>query len=77
MEENNNFGKELFSKTVKAGQRTYFIGVKESKKGNKYITLTESKLIEKDKFERSRIMLFQDKVAEFIGAVQEASLVAA
>ncbi|MFC1511236.1 DUF3276 family protein [Candidatus Margulisiibacteriota bacterium] len=74
---NGNGGKELFTRMVKAGQRTYFVSAKESAKGNKYIMLTESKRIEKDKFDRSRILLFKDKVEEFISALQEASLVAA
>jgi len=74
---NGNGGKEIFNRMVKAGQRTYFVNVKESAKGNKYITLTESKRVEKDKFERFRIMIFQDKIAEFIDAIQEASLLAA
>jgi len=73
---NGKGGKEFFSRMVKAGQRTYFINVKESVKGNKYITITESKLVEKDKFEKFRVMVFQDKIGEFVDAVQEASLIA-
>lgn len=74
---NRNGGKELFNRMVKAGQRTYFVNVKESKKGSKYLTITESKLVEKDKFEKFRIMVFQNKMGEFMEAVQAASLVAA
>jgi len=74
---NGNGGKELFTRMVKAGQRTYFVNVKEAKNGNKYVTITESKRIEKDKFERFRIMVFQDKVREFVEAVNEAQQVVA
>ncbi len=39
----NNDGNEIFSKRVKAGKRTYFFDVKETKAGEYYVTLTESK----------------------------------
>ena len=34
---------EVFSKAVKAGKRTYFFDVKETKQGERYITITERK----------------------------------
>ena len=74
---NGNGSKELFTRTVKAGQSTYFVSAKESAKGNKYLMITESKRVEKDKFDRTRIMVFPDKIKEFIEAVQEAQQVAA
>jgi hypothetical protein len=72
MERNGNGSSEIFNRTVKAGQRTYFIGIKQASNGNKYLTITESKRVEKDKFERFRIMVFQDKMAEFMDALKEA-----
>ncbi|MFH1542855.1 MAG: DUF3276 family protein [bacterium] len=74
---NGNGGKKIFSRMVKGGQRTYFINVNESAKGNKYMMLTESKLIEKDKFDYSRVMIFPNKLGEVIEALKEASLVTA
>lgn len=74
---NGNGSKELLNRMVKAGQRTYFINVKESAKGNRYIAITESKRIEKDKFDKSRMMVFSDKAAEFVDALQEAQLLVA
>ena len=71
-----NGGKELFNRMVKAGRRTYFISVKEAKNNNKYVTVTESKVVDKDKFERFRIMIFQNKMGEFVEALQEAQQVA-
>ncbi len=38
-----NDGNEIFSKRIKAGKRTYFFDVKETKSGEYYVTLTESK----------------------------------
>jgi hypothetical protein len=77
MKENGNGSKELFTRMVKAGQRTYFIAVKEASNKNKYITLTESKLVDKDKFERHNIMVFQDKLGDFATAFAEACQMAA
>ena len=37
---------EVFSQAVKAGKRTYFFDVKETKQGERYITITESKLLQ-------------------------------
>ena len=49
MENEQKQGKErvdseiLFSKTVKAGKRIYYIDVKKDRKGELYLSLTESK----------------------------------
>ncbi|MFA6549383.1 MAG: DUF3276 family protein [Candidatus Margulisiibacteriota bacterium] len=72
MEEKENSKKELFSRTVKAGRRTYFIAVKEASNKDKYITLTETKRVDKDKFDRFSIMVFQDTIDDFVDALQEA-----
>ncbi|MDR1740198.1 MAG: PUR family DNA/RNA-binding protein [Bacteroidales bacterium] len=34
---------EVYSKAVKAGKRTYFFDVKETKQGERYLTITESR----------------------------------
>ena len=72
MEEKQNSSKELFKKMVKAGKRTYFISVKEASNKNKYLTMTESKLVGDNKFERFNIMVFQDKLSDFALAFTEA-----
>lgn len=77
MAQKENGGQEVFNRMVKAGQRTYFVNVKEAANGKRYLTITESKLVEKDKFEKFRIMVFKEKVAEFVEALQEAKLAVA
>ena len=57
---------------MKAGRRTYFIAVKEASNKDKYITLTETKRVDKDKFDRFSIMVFQDTIDDFVDALQEA-----
>ena len=66
----------LFSKSLKAGDRTYFIDVKEAKNKSKYLTIAESKLSkEKEgekKFTRSSVMVFDNQIEKFRDAVDEA-----
>ncbi len=77
MEEKGHGSKEIFSRMVKAGKRTYFIAVKETAKNQKFVTLTESKLVGENKFDRFNIMVFQDKLGDFAGAFAEACKAAA
>ncbi|MEA3504243.1 MAG: DUF3276 family protein, partial [Bacteroidota bacterium] len=42
-ENNDKKREEIFSRTVRAGKRTYFFDVKATKKGEYYLTITESK----------------------------------
>ncbi|MDD4178526.1 MAG: DUF3276 family protein [Candidatus Margulisbacteria bacterium] len=72
MNDNGKGGKELFNRMVKAGKRTYFFSVKEASNKNKYLTLTESKLVGENKFDRFNIMVFQDKLGDFATAFADA-----
>jgi len=64
----------LFSKTIKAGDRTYFIDVKEAKNKSKYLTISESKLAKEGekKFTRSSVMVFDKQVEKLRDALEEA-----
>ena len=65
---------EVFSKAVKAGKRTYFFDVKETKQGERYITITESKRkFDNDggtfSYEKHKICLQQDDYSKFKNAL--------
>ncbi|OGB89248.1 hypothetical protein A2625_03655 [candidate division WOR-1 bacterium RIFCSPHIGHO2_01_FULL_53_15] len=77
MQENGKESKPLFNQMVKGGRRTYFISVREASNKQKYVTITESKVIGENKFDRFNIMVFQDKIGEFVGALQGACAIAA
>lgn len=64
----------LFSKTLKAKDRTYFIDVKEAKNKAKYLTIAESKRAKEGekKFTRSSVMIFDNQMEQFRDALQEA-----
>lgn len=65
---------EVFSKAVKAGKRTYFFDVKETKSGDKYITITESKRKFGNEegtfvYEKHKIFLYKEDNKKFLEAL--------
>lgn len=64
----------LFSKSLKAGDRTYFIDVKEAKNKSKYLSIAETKPSKdgEKKFSRSSIMVFDNQIENFRDALDEA-----
>ena len=64
----------LFSKSIKAGDRTYFVDVKEAKNKSKYLTIAESKPSKEGdkKYSRSSIMIFDNQVEKVREAFDEA-----
>jgi hypothetical protein len=60
------------SKTVKAGSKTYFFDLKETKEGQPYLTITESRFKgEGQEHQRSSIMVFSDHAQDFLEVAQE------
>lgn len=55
---------ELFSEKFYAGRRTYFLDVKETSKGDKYLVITESKKVDED-FERHQIFIYEEDILKF------------
>lgn len=67
---------EIFSKVVRAGKRTYFFDVKATRKGEHYLTITESKRKfnnEQGKFfyEKFKIFLYKEDFEKFSSAMTE------
>ncbi len=64
----------IFSKAIKAKDRTYFVDVKETKNNSRYLTLAESKPSKdgEKKFTRSSIAVFESNLEEFRQAIEEA-----
>ncbi|MGD8457507.1 MAG: DUF3276 family protein [Anaerolineales bacterium] len=56
------------SRTLKAGKKTYFFDIKETKENKPYLVITESWFksdAEDEKPERNTIMVFPDQAEEF------------
>ncbi|NUQ26268.1 MAG: DUF3276 family protein [Saprospiraceae bacterium] len=56
----------LFSETVKASDRHYFMDVRSASNGSQYVTITESKKNkESNEFENNRILVFPRDLPQF------------
>ncbi|MEI8202973.1 MAG: DUF3276 family protein [Bacteroidota bacterium] len=68
---------EIYSKSVRAGKRTYFFDVKVTRGDEKYITITESKKrfdeeLGKVFYEKHKIFLYQEDFEKFIDGLNHA-----
>ena len=63
----------LFSSMVRAGRTTYFVDVKEAKNGKRYMSISENRLDDEDKKQRTTVRVFKESVDQFRQAVEEAS----
>jgi len=66
---------EIFSKTMRAGRRTYFFDVRSTKAGDYYLTLTESKKFTNDDgsyhYKKHKIYLYKEDFSEFSSSLSE------
>jgi hypothetical protein len=73
--EKNDRG-DLFSKSVRAGKRTYFFDVKSTRENDYYLTITESKkrfgTDGKFTYEKHKIFLYKEDFEKFIDGLHEA-----
>ncbi|MEW6469413.1 MAG: DUF3276 family protein [Bacteroidota bacterium] len=77
VQNNSNDGKaEIFSKSVRAGKRTYFFDVKSTKAGDYYLTITESKKRFGDDgkfyYEKHKLFLYKEDFEKFAEGLNEA-----
>lgn len=75
-EKNGHDREEIFSKSVRAGKRTYFFDVKSTKGNDYYLTITESKkrFGEDGKFfyEKHKLFLYKEDFEKFAEGLNEA-----
>ena len=73
--EKNDRG-DLFSKSVRAGKRTYFFDVKSTRGNDYYLTITESKkrfgTDGKFTYEKHKVFLYKEDFEKFIEGLNEA-----
>ncbi len=65
---------DLFSKSVKAGKRTYFFDIKSTRGKDYYITLTESKKTSEngqDTYQKHKLFLYKEDFDKFLNTLQE------
>jgi len=73
MEQIETNQKNIYSKRISAGRRTYFFDVKMTKSSKDfYIVMTESRHSkEEQKFERQRLFLYKEDFHKFLDALTE------
>jgi hypothetical protein len=70
--DNNGYKDEIFTKRIRAGKRTYFFDVKSTKSEKDfYITITESKRVGEDEYEKHKIFLYKEDFDKFREALVE------
>lgn len=66
---------EIYSKVMRAGRRTYFFDVRETKAGDYYLTITESKKFTNDdgsfNYKKHKIYLYKEDFADFKANLDE------
>lgn len=70
MDKNDKFGlAPVYEKAMKAGRRTYFFDVRETRSGDYYLTITESKKTTNDdgsvRYEKHKIYLYKEDFTNF------------
>ncbi|MDR5683917.1 MAG: DUF3276 family protein [Armatimonadota bacterium] len=68
---NGEAGKAIFSEQVRAGGRTYFFDVRESKNRRRYLVITETRKTGTGR-QRASILVFPDDVEAFGQALRKA-----
>ena len=63
----------LYSSVVRAGRTTYFVDVKEAKNGAKYLSISESRIDNEDKRQRTTLRVFGESIEQFRQAVADAA----
>ncbi len=68
---------EIFSQVLRAGRRTYFFDVRETKAGDYYLTITESKKFTHDDgsfhYKKHKIYLYKEDFEEFSTMLNQAT----
>lgn len=77
MEDSENNGRqEIYSRSIRAGKRTYFLDVKSTRADDYYLTITESKRRfdnEQGKFfyEKHKVFLYKEDFDKFMDGLSE------
>ena len=75
VETDQNGHDDIFSKAIRAGKRTYFFDVKSTRRGDYYLTITESKKHFGRNgdfhFEKHKIFLYKEDFEKFMEGLNE------
>lgn len=73
--EGEDYGDQILSKSIKAGRRTYFFDVKATRGGDYFLTITESRKVNRPDgtqvFDRHKIFLYKEDFKKFTEGLAE------
>ncbi|MBR5886204.1 MAG: DUF3276 family protein [Alistipes sp.] len=73
--EGEDYGDQILSKSIKAGRRTYFFDVKATRGGDYFLTITESRKVNRpdgtQAFDRHKIFLYKEDFKKFTEGLAE------
>lgn len=64
----------LYSRRIRAGKRTYFFDVKATRSNDYYLTITESRRLQRDGepyFEKSKVFVYKEDFDKVVEALQD------
>jgi hypothetical protein len=70
---NDSAAATMYSTMVRAGKTTYYVDVKEAKNGRKFISISENRIDEGEKKQRSTVRVFGESIEQFRQAINEAA----
>ena len=69
---NGKAREEVYSRRVPAGKRTYFFDVKTTRSGEDFfVTITESKRVDEERYEKHKIFLYKEDFGKFVCALHD------
>jgi len=75
MNEGQHYKEDVFTKSIRAGKRTYFFDVKVTRGNDLYMTITESKRSIDDQgnsnYEKHKIFLYKEDLDKFLEGLQD------
>jgi hypothetical protein len=75
MSDGQHYKEDVFTKSIRAGKRTYFFDVKVTRGNDLYMTITESKRSFDDQgnsnYEKHKIFLYKEDLDKFLEGLQE------
>lgn len=72
MDNHGNSRSEVYSTKIRAGKRTYFFDVKETRSNDYYITITESKRrFSGDGYDKHKIFLYKEDFNKFMARLTD------
>lgn len=55
----------MHTEQVKSGSRTFYFDIKKTERGSNFLSITVTKKLEEDNYERSQLIVFENEIEDF------------